>query len=139
MSRQGSLTVLHEPFSYLYYVAKHPERGVAMNPDPGRPHRYDSIRDSLLIASTSGPTFFKDMAYHCLDEVVQDALHRAEDEIRDRRMACLFLDGGALEGPLHEQDDRHDEGQGQGEKDEAKALHRVNPRGSGNPHRGGSR
>ena len=70
MSGQGSLTVLHEPFSYLYYVTKHPERAVVMNPDPGRPHRYDSIRDSLLSASKSGPTFFKDMAYHCLDEVV---------------------------------------------------------------------
>ena len=72
MMERDDLTVVHEPFSYLYYV--HEKRGQAphLELDATQPCSYEGIRKSLLEAAAEKPVFFKDMAYHCLDELLAD-------------------------------------------------------------------
>ncbi|MFW5641097.1 MAG: sulfotransferase family protein, partial [Thermodesulfobacteriota bacterium] len=65
MMERGDLKVLHEPFSYLYYV----ESGKATIPqeyeDPNHPRSYDGIKDFILGHGETKPVFFKDMCAHC--------------------------------------------------------------------------
>ncbi len=72
MMERDDLLVVHEPFSYLYYV--HEERGQAphLRLDKSKPRTYGAIRESLLESSQRQPVFFKDMAYHCLGELLAD-------------------------------------------------------------------
>jgi hypothetical protein len=84
MMERGDLRVLHEPFSYLYYVHK----GEATIPqeyvDPHHPSTYPEIKDHLLSMAESSPVFFKDMCAHCFAE-----LHA--DDAFLRRLTNTFL------------------------------------------------
>lgn len=59
------MTVLHEPFSYLYYVR---ERRAVINQEyvaPSHPTTFSGIRGQIEASAKHGPVFFKDMAVHC--------------------------------------------------------------------------
>ncbi len=72
MMERGDLKVLHEPFSYLYYV----ESGKATIPqeyeDPNHPRTYDGIKDFILGHGETEPVFFKDMCAHCHERLPKD-------------------------------------------------------------------
>jgi hypothetical protein len=72
MMERGDFNVLHEPFSYLYYVH---EGGASIDQqyvDTDHPTDYNGIKDHILKASDHGSVFFKDMCAHCYDRVVED-------------------------------------------------------------------
>lgn len=72
MMERRDFTILHEPFSYLYYV----EGGSASigqeYVDPSHPTDYAGIKKLLLSTAESGSVFFKDMCAHCGTELLDD-------------------------------------------------------------------
>lgn len=78
------MTVLHEPFSYLYYVR---ERRTILNQEyiaPSHPTTYQGIRGQLEACAKQRPVFFKDMAVHCWP-------HLQHDRAFVSRLAHTFL------------------------------------------------
>ena len=84
MIERGDLAVLHEPFSYLYYVHQERSSITHLHEDTNQPRSYSEIREHLLAAGERGPVLFKDMAYHCLEELL-------EDETLLKRLRHAFL------------------------------------------------
>ncbi|THB75785.1 MAG: sulfotransferase family protein [Desulfobacteraceae bacterium] len=72
MIERGDFNVLHEPFSYLYYVHEGDASIDQQYVDPDHPTDYPGIRNHILKASDHGPVFFKDMCAHCYGQVVED-------------------------------------------------------------------
>lgn len=72
MMERRDLRILHEPFSYLYYVhgdsASIPQQYV----DPDHPTDYVGIKSHVAESAGEQPVFFKDMCAHCHDELVSD-------------------------------------------------------------------
>jgi hypothetical protein len=72
MMERGDMEILHEPFSYLFYVhekkATIPQEFV----DPDHPVTYPGIRQMILDAAAEKTVFFKDMAAHCFDYLLDD-------------------------------------------------------------------
>ena len=69
---RGDFTILHEPFSYLYYVH---EDGATLSPqyvDPEHPTDYSGIRAQIEQTAEERPVFFKDMCAHCFNELNAD-------------------------------------------------------------------
>jgi len=67
MSERGDVTILHEPFLYLYYVVQNPHLVIARQLDriePWMEEGFDEIVDRIERATDDGPVFFKDMALH---------------------------------------------------------------------------
>ena len=84
MMERGDFNILHEPFSYLYYVH---QEGATINQqyvDPDHPTDFAGIKTHIEQAATDGPVFFKDMCSHCYDEL------RGDDRFL-RRLANTFL------------------------------------------------
>lgn len=75
MMERGDFNVLHEPFSYLYYV--HEKNGTIDQEfiDPNHPATYKGIREMILDESKKKPIFFKDMAAHCYEDLVDDSAY----------------------------------------------------------------
>jgi hypothetical protein len=73
MMERGDFEILHEPFSYLYYV--HGENATIPQEfiDADHPVTYPAIREMILEESKKKPVFFKDMAAHCYDHLVDDS------------------------------------------------------------------
>lgn len=72
MMERGDLNVLHEPFSYVYYVHE-AKSAIRQNyEDPNHPRTYPEIRDHILAAAENGPVFFKDMCAHCYAALIED-------------------------------------------------------------------
>lgn len=73
MMERGDFEVLHEPFSYLYYVhEKHASISQEFI-DRNHPVTYPAIREMILEESEKKPVFFKDMAAHCYYDLVNDS------------------------------------------------------------------
>lgn len=73
MMERGDLSVLHEPFSYLYYVHEADASILQEYVDETHPDTYPAIKEMILSAAGKGPVFFKDMAAHCFDPLIGDA------------------------------------------------------------------
>lgn len=72
MMERGDLQVLHEPFSYLYYVHE-PKAHLAQEyVDPEHPTTYAGIRDHICSLAEQSPVFFKDMAVNCFAQLCAD-------------------------------------------------------------------
>lgn len=72
MMERGDFNVLHEPFSYLYYVHK---QGSAITQEytaSNHPATYPEIKAYILAAAESAPVFFKDMCAHCYEDLIND-------------------------------------------------------------------
>lgn len=69
---RGDLHVIHEPFSYLYYVLEGKGTATINETDATKPKDYPAIREQILRSSLETPTFFKDMPHHCFNHVMQD-------------------------------------------------------------------
>jgi hypothetical protein len=75
MMERGDMKILHEPFSYLYYV--HEDGGTISQRyvDPNHPTDYSGIREHILETSevaSEDMVFFKDMCAHGYDYLRQD-------------------------------------------------------------------
>ena len=81
---RGDFTVMHEPFSAVYYL--HEQRAEAAHARFGldEPADYHSIRQGILQAAEQQAVCFKDMCYHCHD-------HLVDDEPFLQRMTNLFV------------------------------------------------
>ena len=67
MSERGDVTIVHEPFLYLYYVVQNPHLVIGRQLDriePWMEDEFDEIVDRIERATDDGPVFFKDMALH---------------------------------------------------------------------------
>jgi hypothetical protein len=64
MMERGDFTVIHEPFSYFFYLKAEGAAAVGMNVDPDHPTDYDEIVAMIERAAAERPVFFKDMSYH---------------------------------------------------------------------------
>lgn len=85
MMERGDFNILHEPFSYLYYVQK---EGAAIDQeytDPDHPTTYPEIKAHILSAAESSPVFFKDMCAHCYEDLIRD------DEIISRLVNTFLI------------------------------------------------
>lgn len=72
MIERGDFQVLHEPFSYLYYVHEGASAITQEYEDPDHPRTYPEIRDYILKTAEEGPVFFKDMCAHCYEHLAAD-------------------------------------------------------------------
>lgn len=66
MMARGDFKVLHEPFSYYYYVKEQRAAAVHMNVDADAPLNFSEIVASVLNEAENAPVFFKDMSYHVI-------------------------------------------------------------------------
>ena len=69
---RGDFTVLHEPFSYVFYVyearAEIPHKHI----DPNHPQSYPDIKNWILSQAENRPVYYKDMCFHCFDHIMKD-------------------------------------------------------------------
>lgn len=72
MMERGDLKVLHEPFSYLYYVESGEATITQEYEDPDHPRTYNSIKNLILRHGENSPVFFKDMCAHCHEPLLKD-------------------------------------------------------------------
>jgi hypothetical protein len=72
MMERGDLGVLHEPFSYLYYVEGNDASISQEHIDPDHPTAYPDIKALILSKAKQKPIFFKDMCSHCYDHIIKD-------------------------------------------------------------------
>jgi hypothetical protein len=72
MMERQDFNVLHEPFSYLYYV--HQDQGLTSQQyvDPDHPTDYEGIKSHIKNAADTQSVFFKDMGAHCFDDLISD-------------------------------------------------------------------
>lgn len=72
MMERGDFRILHEPFSYLYYVKGESASIDQQHVDLSHPTDYPGIRDHIEKAANEKPVFFKDMCAHCNEQLVGD-------------------------------------------------------------------
>jgi hypothetical protein len=72
MMERKDFKILHEPFSYLYYVHMKGATISQQYVDPGHPTDYAGIKSHIEQAATVQPVFFKDMCAHCYDQLEAD-------------------------------------------------------------------
>lgn len=72
MMERGDMKILHEPFSYHYYVFGENASIPQEFEDPDHPRTYPEIRDMIVREGEENSIFFKDMCAHCDTELVQD-------------------------------------------------------------------
>ncbi len=72
MMERGDLKILHEPFSYFYYVHHDGATIPQQHVDPTHPTDYVGIKGHIEKAAAEQPVFFKDMCSHCFDKLVSD-------------------------------------------------------------------
>jgi hypothetical protein len=72
MMERGDMNVLHEPFSYLYYVHENGGTISQQHVDTDHPTDYAGIKSHIENAADGQPVFFKDMCAHCYDELLSD-------------------------------------------------------------------
>ena len=72
MMERGDLQVLHEPFSYVYYVHEAQTTLEQEYVDPNHPKTYPNIRDYICSLAETSPVLFKDMCIHCFDHLCAD-------------------------------------------------------------------
>ncbi len=69
---RGDFSVMHEPFSMVYYMHEQRADAAHVNFDSDEAVDYDSIRNRILQAAERRPICFKDMCYHCHDHLIHD-------------------------------------------------------------------
>ncbi|MGD8834851.1 MAG: hypothetical protein PVJ84_00580 [Desulfobacteraceae bacterium] len=72
MMERGDLKILHEPFSYLYYVEGDDATISQQYVDPDHPTDYSGIKSHIENAAAGQSVFFKDMCAHGYDRLVAD-------------------------------------------------------------------
>jgi hypothetical protein len=72
MMERGDLNILHEPFSYLYYVHKEAATIDQQFVDPDHPTDYPGIRTHIEKAAEDRDMFFKDMCAHGYEHLKND-------------------------------------------------------------------
>jgi hypothetical protein len=72
MMERGDLNILHEPFSYLYYVHKDAATIEQQYVDPSHPTDYPGIRAHIKAAAGHQGVFFKDMCAHGYEHLKND-------------------------------------------------------------------
>jgi hypothetical protein len=72
MMERKDLNILHEPFSYLYYVHRDGATIAQQYVDPDHPTDYAGIKAHIERAAGEQSVFFKDMCAHCFDDLVAD-------------------------------------------------------------------
>lgn len=72
MMERGDHEILHEPFSYLYYVHEQKATIPQEFVDSDHPVTYPAIKEMIFETARKGPVFFKDMAAHCFDHLQKD-------------------------------------------------------------------
>lgn len=72
MMERGDFGVIHEPFSYLYYVQQNigsiPQEYI----DHDHPKTYPDIKSMIFAEAKHQAVFFKDMCAHCCDHLIAD-------------------------------------------------------------------
>jgi hypothetical protein len=84
MIERGDMNILHEPFSYYYYVQQDDATIEQQYVDPEHPTDYADIKDHIQTTADTQPAFFKDMCAHCYDAL-------AEDEVFLKKLQNTFL------------------------------------------------
>lgn len=69
---RGDFVVMHEPFSALYYMHQRRAKAAHADFDASEVVDYELIRDRILHEGSQRPVCFKDMCYHCHDDVRKD-------------------------------------------------------------------
>ena len=90
MGERGDLTVIHEPFGYLFYVGEKRAEVPNFHVDPSHPITYEGIKQMILNKvpeEGKKHIFVKDMAFHCQDHVLLD-----EDFIRQCEHTFIIRD-----------------------------------------------
>jgi hypothetical protein len=72
MMERGDLKILHEPFSYLYYVNRGNATIAQQYVDPEHPTDYTGIKARIENTADGQAVFFKDMCAHCFEDLVVD-------------------------------------------------------------------
>jgi hypothetical protein len=72
MMERGDLTILHEPFSYLYYARENKTSISQEYIDPDHPTAYPDIKKLIYFEAKKEPVFFKDMCSHCYNHIIED-------------------------------------------------------------------
>ena len=72
MMERGDLKILHEPFSYLYYVNRDDATIEQQYVDPEHPTDYADIKAHIESAENGQAVFFKDMCAHCYADLIVD-------------------------------------------------------------------
>jgi hypothetical protein len=72
MMERRDLAILHEPFSYLYYVNENSASIPQEHVDPNHPTTYPEIKSLIFSKAEQQPVFFKDMCSHCYSHVIDD-------------------------------------------------------------------
>lgn len=72
MMERGDLAILHEPFSYLYYVRENNASIFQEYIDPDHPTAYPDIKEMIYSEAKQLPVFFKDMCSRCCDHIIED-------------------------------------------------------------------
>ena len=78
MIERGDLKILHEPFSYYYYVQQEGATIEQQYVDPEHPTSYAGIKNHIQANAHDKPVFFKDMCAHCYDTLVEDKTFLSE-------------------------------------------------------------
>lgn len=72
MMERRDFRILHEPFSYLYYVHQGGATISQQYVDPDHPTDYAGIKSHIELLANDGPVFFKDMCAHCHEDLSSD-------------------------------------------------------------------
>jgi len=72
MIERKDMEILHEPFSYLYYVKGDNASIKQQFVDPNHPTDYEGICKHIVKAADKGTVFYKDMCSHCFDNLIAD-------------------------------------------------------------------
>lgn len=72
MIERKDMTILHEPFSYYYYVQQDGATIEQQYVDPEHPTDYPGIKGHIRKSAGDSPVFFKDMCAHCYEALARD-------------------------------------------------------------------
>lgn len=72
MIERKDFHILHEPFSYYYYVNQGKASLEQEFVDPDHPKNYPDIRNYIISKGALSPVFFKDMCSHCWEPLLED-------------------------------------------------------------------
>jgi len=72
MIERKDMEILHEPFSYLYYVKGDDATIEQQFIDPNHPTNYPGICNHIIGAAENRSVFYKDMCAHCYEHLVAD-------------------------------------------------------------------
>lgn len=82
MRERQDLTVLHEPFTYLYYLEHFPDAEETTSFPEFFPANYEALRDWLLDLAEQQPVFVKDMAFAALPYLRADPVFTSQSEVQ---------------------------------------------------------